>query len=301
MKSLCSSLLGLLVILLASPFHPVPTGNTLAEEGIYVPTRLPADTTQLFIGDGDLALDTVFVIGEGGPKSSLDFEAKGRVYWEYMNRQSNYYFAVVHQASSLNPSIFTGRNFGESEALYEAKIATEILHRTISYFKTRGKYVIVTGHSYSAFLIPKYIADHGNDADRYLLTGGRLDADSMQTALQYRGINSGFDEAGKQLIVPAADEQLNPYRRARYQQIRRNKEWLKYATGHRKSTEELKGTDLSNLTSYFGLYDENVGQLTPQEIQFLEAHGATVKAVESDHYGLWKAIITDLDEGNLSL
>ncbi|MEO1436608.1 MAG: hypothetical protein AAFV80_13805 [Bacteroidota bacterium] len=301
MKTLLSSFFGLVSLLIAGQVVQSCQEAPTIFPAEYAPTRLPADTTLLFIGDGNLDLDTVFVIGEGGPKSRLSFESSGRVYWEYLQRQSNFYFAVIHQSSTLNQKIFTAPNFGEKEALHEAQIAAEILHRTIQYFKTRGKYVVVTGHSYSAFLIPNYLADYGNGADRYLLTGGRLDADSMQTALQFRGINSGFDENGETLILPDLNAKPNRYRRARYHQIRRNKEWIKYATGYRRFTQVLKDMDLSNLHFYYGLQDENVGRLRPYEIQFLETHGATVKAVESDHYDIWQAVVNDLDQGILTL
>ena len=60
--------------------------------------------------------DTVLIVGEGGPKNNLDFESNGRVYWEYLPNQKNYYIAVIHQSSTYNKSIFGATDFLLSDA-----------------------------------------------------------------------------------------------------------------------------------------------------------------------------------------
>lgn len=267
----------------------------------YSPTVFPKDTTQLWIGDGDLSKDTVFIIGEGGPKRHLDFEASGRAYWEYLPNQENYYFVVLHQSSTYNKSIFGATDFTLADAEKEVDNTSEILYRAIQYFKNRNKHVVVFGHSYSAFVIPHYLSTRPAIADKYFITGGRLIADSLQTAYQLKGINTGFEADGITLDLPDENSQPNPNRRNRYFTIRKNKELLKYALGQIDYTEALKTVDLSNVVFYYGMKDENVGIPSTKEIQFLEAKSAVVKGVPTNHYRIWQRMIDDFSDGSLQL
>lgn len=267
----------------------------------YIPTIFPGDTSQLWIGDGDINKDTVLIVGEGGPKRHLDFEANGRVYWGYLPGHDQYYIAVVHQASTYNPTIFGAIDFTLEDAFKEVDNTSEMLYRAIKYFKDRNKYVVVLGHSYSAFVIPHYLSTRPSLADKYLITGGRLDANTDQTAYQLRGFNTGFEEDGQTLIHPDENAKPSPYRRARSGIIRKNKELLKYAIGQIRYTESLKDVNLSNLIFYYGLKDQNVGALSTAEKSFLETKNATVVGVDADHYKIWQHVIDAFTDGIIHL
>ncbi len=267
----------------------------------YVPTILPKDTTQLWVSSGDKSKDTVLIVGEGGPKHSLDFESTGRVYWEYLPNNLEYYYAVVHQSSTYNKSIFSAKDFTVEDAMVEVDVTSEIMYRAMKYFKDRGKYVVVFGHSYSAWVIPHYLSTRPSLADKYIITGGRLDADSLQTAYQLKGINTEWEKDGKTLILPNEDSDPNPNRTERYWQIRKNKELLKYAIGKPRYTRELVDVDLSNVVFYYGMYDENIGALSEEEVSFLFSKNATVFGVETDHYDIWKSVIDAFRDGKLKL
>ena len=91
----------------------------------------------------------------------------------------------------------------------------------------------------------------------------------------------------------------NPNRRTRYHTIRRNIQWVKYATGWPGYSAALKKRDLSNWTFYYGKEDVNIGCLRPYEEHILKAQGALVKGVAEDHYGIWKRVIDDFRSGAL--
>jgi len=290
-----------LVFIVTRCAKKAPHDVILDNYGGYIKTSLSKDTTQLWVASGDISKDTVILVGEGGPKFNLDFHSNGRVYWEYLPNNKNYYYAVVHQSSTYNKSILDATNFTLEDAEVEVDNTSEILYRAIKYFKDRGKYVIVFGHSYSAWVIPHYFSTRPSLADKYIITGGRLNADSTQTAFQLKGINTGFDEDGKTLLLPDAKEEPNPHRTDRYWKIRKNKELLKYAIGKTRYTNELGGVDMSNLVYYFGRYDENVGALSEEEIGFLEDKGAKVIGVETNHYRIWQKVIDAFRENELKL
>lgn len=270
-----------------------------ANQDCYQPTQLPRDTSLLWIGDGAFSSDTVLIIGEGGPKYCLDFAAKGRAYWEYLPNHKDYYFAVVQQANTLNHKVLTCPDFTVQDAQYEVQQTIEIIRRAVQYFQDRGKFVVVCGHSYSAFVLLKAMAEAPIPADRFLLTAGRLDADSVQTAYQRRGINLGFLEDAKTLEPYEEDATPSPHRRTRYHTIRRNIQWVKYATGWPGYSTRLKERNLSNWIFYYGKKDVNIGCLLPYEEAILEQQGALVKGVDEDHYEIWKRVIDDFRSGEL--
>jgi len=267
----------------------------------YIPTKLPIDTTKLWISDTNIEKDTVLIVGEGGPKGNLDYESNGRIYWEYLNNFQNYQTLVIHQSSTYNKSIFNAEVFTLENGYREADISAEILYRAIKYYKDRNKYVIAIGHSYSAFIIPYYIKTRPSLADKYLITGGRLNADSIQTSYQIKGYNSGFKNDGKTLILPDTTVTRKKYRTERYFKIRQAKEMLKAGIGNYKFTEDLKDKDISNVIFFYGKMDENVGALTEEEIHFLTSKKATVFGVETDHYNIWKRAIDSIRAGTIKL
>jgi len=268
----------------------------------YPQTILPKDTTQLWVGEGSMDRDTVFIAADGGPINHLGYMSNGKTQWTYVPGFKNYIFANVHQASTYNPEIFNWKNeFTLKDGIREVDNSSEILYRTIKYFKDRKKYVIVVGNSYSAFVIPHYLATRPSLADTYLITGGRLTADSLQTYFQLKGFNSGFEEDGKTLIIPDTLAEPNPYRSEKYYQIRQAKEMLKAGLSIHDFTEELVDVDLSNFHFFYGLKDENVGVPTQKELDFLSSKKAKIYAIDTDHYNIWKRVIDFLRAGTLKL
>ena len=293
------------LLILLFVFTVFVTANTQkyinSDDRSYHETILPNDTTLLWIGTGDISKDTVFIVGEGGPKHFLDFESNGRLYWEYLENIDNYYCAVVHQSNTYKRSIFNTINFTIADAQKEVDHTTEFLHRTIKYFKEKGKYVVVFGQSYGAWVIQHYLSKHQSIADKYIITSCRLDADSTQTAFQKKGINIGWKEDGQTLIIPDKNEEPNPYRTMRYWEIRKVKDYIKYASGRPRFTNKLANVDLSNVHYFYGKYDQNVGALTQHEIEFLKSRGAQVEGFDTNHYGVWKRVIDKFREGTLRL
>lgn len=258
----------------------------------YSPTVFLKDTTTLWIGEGSIESDTVLIAADGGPKNQLDYAYNGKTQWTYLPGFKNYYFANVHQSSTYNQDIFNWKNdFTLEDGIREVDNSSEMLYRTIKYFKDRNKYVIVVGHSYSAFVIPHYLATRPSLADTYLITGGRLIADSLQTFYQLKGFNSGFEEDGKTLRIPDTMAKRNPNRSDRYYKIRQAKEMLKGGLSIHDFTKGLDTVDLTNLFFFYGLKDQNVGVPYDKELKFLQEKGAKVYGVDTDHYNIWKRVI----------
>ncbi|TMM52179.1 hypothetical protein FEE95_21055 [Maribacter algarum] len=266
----------------------------------YSPTVFPEDTTKLWMSEGSIANDTVLIMGDGGPTNQLGYDYNGKIDWMYLNSFKNYHFVSLHQSSTYNPDIFNWqKSFTLEDGIKEIDNSSEMMYRAIKYFKDRNKYVVVAGHSYSAFVVPHYIATRPSLADKYFMISGRLNADSLQTFFQLKGHNSKFEKDGKTLREPDTTR-ARPSRTERYYKIRKASEMLKAGLGIRKFTEELKTKDLSNLVVFYGKRDQNVGALSEVEIRFLKSKNAKVMSFGTDHYGVTREIIDLMDGGKLS-
>ncbi|MEM6967713.1 MAG: hypothetical protein AAF573_23325, partial [Bacteroidota bacterium] len=274
---------------------------TYDEDEPYAPTIFPADTTQLWIGEGDFSSDTVLLINEGGPKVHLDFEYNGKSQWAYLPRYFHYYRANVHQVGTYNKEIFNfKKNFTRAMAEKEADNNSEILYRAFKYFKDRGKTVIVIGHSFGAFAIPYCMMTRPLAADGYLITAGRLDHNEARNEYFLKGYNSQFEDDGITFIPPDTTKAPNPHRGERYFRMYRVKQLLKGVMGVPRFTQVLADKDLSKMIYYYAKDDKNVGALTSAEVDFLKSKGATVFATEGGHYEIWKraidaVLVVDLD------
>jgi len=320
MKHITFYLLGIACAFLVSgcEFSKTSNENTIAEHAIaehkvakqtepirynYAPTVLSKDTTKLWFSEGSKERDTVLILGDGGPKNQLDYEFNGKIAMAYLSNFKNYYNVNLHQAATYNKDIFNWKDeFNLEMAEKETANTSEIMYRAIKYFKDRGKYVVVAGHSYSAFVIPHYLANYPSLADKYIITGGRFKADSLQTAYQLKDINTIFEEGGKSLRIPDENRPPNPNRPKKYFQIRTAKNLLKAAIGQHDYTQLLKdNTDLSKITFFYGNKDQNVGVPSSYELDFLKSKDVQVIEVDSDHYNIWKTMIDMIESGDVSL
>ncbi|WP_298541938.1 hypothetical protein [uncultured Aquimarina sp.] len=299
-------------LILGCEFSKTSNENSIAENTIlqhkkpikhnYAPTVLSKDTTKLWLAEGSIEKDTVLILGDGGPKNLLDYEFNGKIAMAYLPNFKNYYNVNLHQATTYNKEIFNWEDeFTLDMAQKETANTSEMMYRSIKYFKDRGKYVVVVGHSYSAFVIPNYLANYPSLADKYIITGGRFKADSLQTVYQLKDINTIFEEDGKSLWIPDENRPPNPNRPRKYFKIRTAKNLLKAALGQHDYTKLLKDKNLSNITFFYGNKDRNVGVPTSYELDFLRSKNVQVIETDSDHYNIWKTAIDMIKSGDVSL
>jgi len=273
-------------LVLGCEFSKTSTKNTIAENTValykepikhnYAPTVLSKDTTRLWLAEGSIEKDTVLILGDGGPKNLLDYEFNGKIAMAYLPNFKNYYNVNLHQATTYNKEIF---NWKDEFTLDMAEKET----------------------TYSAFVIPHYLANYPSLADKYIITGGRFKADSLQTVYQLKDINTIFEEGGKSIRIPDENRPPNPNRPKKYFHIRTAKNLLKAAIGQHDYTQLLKGKNLSNITFFYGTKDRNVGVPTAYELDFLRSKNVQVIKADSDHYNIWKTMIDKIESGDVSL
>ncbi len=256
-------------------FVPTPT---------YQATELPDDVTELFETAGDPASDTVWIYEQGGPIHELD--AAGSVYDElgiYRGKE-DIELAMAHQTLTLNHDLAARyRDLSLADLQAEVDVSVEILHRTIEHFRAQGKRVVVIGHSYGAFLVPRYLWRHGPDgADRYLIMAGRLDMPMVVVNAFLRGSSWYFPDAVTPAPPPPHPE-LTELTDRDHIETR-----IAAATGYDRYTERLAETDLRRVVYVFGTEDMAVGRLTAKEVDFLASRGARVIPVGGGHGSMFE-------------
>ena len=144
----------------------------------YKPTVIPKDTTKLFVEDGNTISDTVVIYVQGGPMPNLDFIFLKDSILNVLPFSKSYKRIYLHQSQTYNSTIVNSANkFTFENAKYEGNISSEMLYRTIHYFKKRNKKVVLFAHSYGSFVTPNYLALKPNIADKIVIMAGRLNMD----------------------------------------------------------------------------------------------------------------------------
>lgn len=300
MKAINLSITICLISFLCFNFSYNNTFTKSENEENYAPTIFPNDTTQLWIGEGNMESDTVLLINEGGPSSQLDFEYNGKTQWSHLPNFFNYYRAHVHQIGTFNKEIFNFKNeFTRAMAEKEVDNNSEILYRAFQYFKDRNKTIIVIGHSFGAFTIPHCMATRPMEADNYIITAGRIDDHLVRSEYFLKGYNSRFEKDGVTFNPPDTTKAPNPYRGERYLKMYRVKQLLKGVIGQPRYSKALANKDLSKMIYFYAKDDQNVGALLESEIAFLESKGVSVHATEGGHYEIWKKVVDAFEKGKV--
>ena len=251
----------------------------------YNATELPQDTLALFETEGSSTLDSVFIYVQGGPMLSLT----GRYNDPLSKLPDHHRFLKVYtyQTQMLHPElVVTTPYMNSNQALYEMSQNSEILHRTIKYFKDRGKAVYIIGHSFGLSISMDYLSRYGNEADHVFMMGGHFDADVRNFDRKpgmfvrwkngeepylrdfYRGITDEF---------PVKDLLNNVFE---------NVDALVHYPRLRRFTALLKDTDLTNVTYVHARFEEASGRSSEEELLFARGQGMNVLESFGDHHSM---------------
>ncbi len=273
----------------------------LLKSTTYQPTILPEDINKLWLSEGNPASDTVYIISQGGPKDSLYFQKNGRVIWRYLPKYNEKHIVHLHQAQTYNPKIFEYQGiFTSSMAQKEIDLTALMINKAIQHFKSKGKYVVVIGHSYGSFCILQAMTKDNKTADKYLISAGRIEDNPASVKTKLAGINGGYKEDGTTLILDDM-EAIKNNRTTKEQQAYRIKQILKGTLGQTNYYDKMKDIDLSNATFVYSKNDNRVGKLTQPEIDFLASKNAQIIATTGDHGDVIKRTIDAVMSGQIEL
>ncbi|QTE24310.1 hypothetical protein [Polaribacter cellanae] len=251
---------------------------------------LPKEIQQLVSIQGNKDSDLVIINTQGGPVTTL-LEKELTAIIDKADAK-NVLWVNVHQVQTKNPELFKDKDITFQQAKDYDQQSIDDLKKVITYYKTKtNKRVVVLGISFGAFMTQGLIEKYGIDvADQYFIMVGRLNIEENLWKGFQRGEIGGYtyDEKGAYSIILYNQESVED----------RNTSRLAAGLGHKRFVTTLsKIEDLSKITYVYGTRDEQVGNFTQPEIDFLKAKKATVIKVEGkNHSGAINHGITILKE-----
>ncbi|WP_282085059.1 hypothetical protein [Aquimarina algiphila] len=222
---------------------------------------------------GDESASTVIVNAQSGPDTKLSTGEVDEIFQTF--NTTDLLVVNVHQAQTLNPSLFEANDITFDRAIDLNTESVEMIYKVVKYFKDQGRTVYVLGISFGAFIAQDLISKKGADAaDQYLIMVGRLDMNAIMWQAFSEG-RPGYFENG---ITPIIDQEVGA------DLIDRNLDRLAAGLSMNRYTELLNTfEDLSNITYIYGEIDEAVGRLTDSEIEFLQSKNVNLITSSGNH------------------
>jgi len=244
----------------------------------YEPTKIPADTTDLFEYDGFIKNDLVYIYVQGGP--SLELYDRKLSPFTWMPQSGTYIRVFPYQSQMINHSILGAMpTLTADQAEHEVTISAEILYKTIAYFKNRNKKVYVLCISHGSQIGLELLVHYPHKFDGLALTMVRLDIDQKVIDMTKDGKVPYFDtnhEVTNRYLLPSF------LRFPRLNSRVENMTMLMKVCRNRY-TELLKNKDLSNVIYVYGKYDNKVGYPDQHEFEFLKNKGVSILELECGH------------------
>lgn len=238
-----------------------------------IPIGISQEIKDLISFKGDENAPVVLINAQSGPDTKLSTDDLDGIFEIF---DTTDVLAVnVHQAQTLNPSLFEGNDITFEQAINYNAESIEMLYQVVKYFKDQGRTVYVLGISFGAFITQELIVKKGVDvADKYLIMVGRLDMNDVIWQGFAEG-RFGYFENGINPIV--ADEVGTDV-------TDRNLDKLAAGLSMNRYTELLNTfEDLSKITYVYGETDQAVGRLIDVEIEFLQSKNVNIIVGSGDH------------------
>ena len=258
--------------------------NAISDELKEALPDLPEDISNNIVILGNPKAKTVLVNAQGGPVTSLlNFEFI-KMMSDAGIKAEDLLLVNVHQYQTQRTEEFEANLISFEDAKKYDAISTQMLADVVSYFKNKGNNVVVMGISFGAFVIEDLLANYPVVADKYIIVVGRLDMPDAVWQEFSKGNYVGFKyDNGKTEIVKFTAEEAGMG--GGNSIADKNTSLLAAGLGYKRFTELLKDKDLSKVVYFYGSIDDQVGSLSPAEVDFLKSKAVPITRYESDHGG----------------
>lgn len=215
--------------------------------------------------------DTIIIGMHGGPSDMIYLGD-----WEFFENISTFSVVEVMQHQHYRPEILADPQTTLETGIKYNDTTVAMLQKVVLHFTNQNKTVVITGHSFGAFIMTEYVDDYGMaDVHRVIPMEGRMDMNDEIWEAFATGYWGGFESDGITTIIdpiPAMDEDLATFK-------------LMAGIGYNRWTDSLANENLSRLMYVYAERDEAVGQLLFDEINMLETASATVLGITNGEHG----------------
>lgn len=226
---------------------------------------------------GNPEADTVVVLAQNGPNSLLDTMLVDEIFLQsYLLDKQAVYILQVHQAQTRYPDKFELFEFSFEDAKIFNQESVDFLFEAVNISRQSGKKVYVVGISYGAFLVQELLAKQGNAANGYLLVAGRLDVEEAAWMTLADGTSVDFEDGTfiQPVFQDYGTDEMSPVLKA-------NMNKLVAGLAFKRYTEKLNNVRMDNVIYAYNKFDERVGRLSDDEIEFLKSGKARVYTWET--------------------
>ena len=252
----------------------------------YSETQIPNDTTKIFVSEGNWKNEIAFVYVQGGPDIDLQINKKDALH--LMPNADKLLKIYPVQSQILNPDLLIANPIlTPKQSAKENAISAEILNRTVSYLKNKGKKVFLIGHSYGSSISLEYLNSKKNLTDKTVIMGLDLNEDisswnQLKTG-EYIRWENGIKPVSK--IVFSWIPKDYPIKDA-FDRVADNLTALVKSNMQKNYTKLLKQSDFDKLISVYAKDDEANGRKSKEEIEFLKSKNVTVLKIEGNHHSM---------------
>lgn len=263
----------------------------------YVPTIIPDSIGDLFISNEKWERDTALIFMQGGPDFKLRFGEEN--IFAHMKFDKEILTVYPYRAPILNPTMLNADPpLTQEQAALEINTSVDILKKTISYLKEKGKYIFLVCHSHGTAVCSEYLSSYTSQADKIFLLGNNLDNShkiKLYSSLLPGQITRwnkefvGINKEGKPMYEHIPYEQ-NYWRFPAefpmtddYNRITKNILELVTATDKNNYTERILPENYKKVTMVYSKFDQSVGSVSQSEKSFLESVGINYYELEVSH------------------
>ncbi len=228
--------------------------------------------------EGNEDSNTIVIFSQGGPSAHLE---------KYMNfLYKDYLVAYTYQVNILKKFLLNSYNASLNEMRLETEENTKMLHEV--YLGLRKKYpnkkFVLMGHSMGSFQVLDYLAAYGNPFSKVVHLGGRFKFEYEFIKYFFKNQEARYtDFLPKPKLEEKFPESPEYYIDSKFQKSKIGISFYTSLTdnlilaslGQNNYLELLENVDLTNLLSYSSSEDEQLGDYSKEEVDFLKDKGAT--------------------------
>ncbi|MEX0275469.1 MAG: hypothetical protein AB3N16_13935 [Flavobacteriaceae bacterium] len=252
----------------------------------YAATKLPNDDKKLFVAKGNWANEIAFVFVQGGPDIQLNIDTKDALHM--MPNSGELLKVYPFQSQMLNPEILVADPvLTPSQSAFENAVSVEILDKTLTYLRQKGKKIFLIGHSYGASICLEYLSTKVNQAEKVVLMGLDLNEDISS----WDSLKSGEYIRWKNGKIPYATEVFwwipdDFPKKGSFNGVADNLTSLVRSNMKKNYLEVLREEDFDNIVSVYAENDEANGCKSREEIDFLISKKVTVVGIKGNHHSM---------------
>lgn len=205
--------------------------------------------------------DTIIIGLHGGP---LDNLALGE--FEYFESISTFSVLELMQYQHINSEVLHDPNITLNQAVAMNDTTVAMIKKAVNHYNELDKVVVLIGHSFGGFLLHEYLDDYGISEKNIVISlGARFNLNQQIVDFLLLGHQFEFEEDGLTVDIDGIPPEAEKTTVTFVASLAQN-----------RYVDSLQTKDLEKLMVVYGMLDQAIGRLLPDELEMLNNTNATV-------------------------